>query len=983
MMKRAVLLFVLFFTSLRLCLAADIREGLVSYWPLDAVDLTQNMTPDVVAGNNLQLYGISDAGILTPGKFGQAFSFDGTQQQLAYFTGSPGTDTGLPITRNPAYSVLLWVKGAGAGQSDLRYFSESDVADANNNPLYALGTHQTGVNGASRIYLRNSTGAVLVDTTTTNTSVLDGNWHHIAMTYNKGAFTLFVDGQTNYVGNYTADAAGIWDTTSIGGILRAAAGSFFTGSVDDVSLWARALSQSEIQTVMSSGIQIPIPQFAPAFSINPTGSTNLLAGDSFNLRAGVYGTRPMTYQWTKNGNNIAGATGTLLSITNITAADSGGYALVVSNAHGTVTSQIAKITVGAFAPPNITNGLIAYWPLDSVVGTKTPDLVSGYDMNLVNMTAANNVVPGRWGNAMSFTNEAHTILQRFDNPGEDLPIYNKPDFSVSIWVNGAPDQTDRRVFSEASTASNNQLFNLGTPHTGSGGTVDSYIRTDTGATGDHKYTTATAFDNTWHNIVFVQRQAGATVSAVIYVDGILDPVVLDPRKPLTCNNTSIGGILRSSPSSWFSGLIDEVAIWNRALSPDEVQVLQSTSITNPPSRLQPLAINSFKSDLPAVASGGSTVLRWDVSKDATQVILSPLPGDVTAGTVAGVGSASVTLTKNTTFVLTVRRGNDSVSATNAVAVVTGVAPGWALLDNFDTYNPGPLSATRWWLDLRGNSVQITTNRSITTPATDSDALLDLHGDTVTESHSGTLFFRMTIPATVPDTTTPLQLVGLTDKNARSLTDLVATTGDAVAGGFGPAVYPLVTVDPNSGTNAWFLAARNGISAPLDYSLAPLNPGATYDVWLDVTNAPATPDFQNDIFTVYLQEEGNTTRTKLFENYQSDRDPSVVDVIIGGMQPNLDKLVVAGDDATTTATFDDFYLSAGYNATTPVPAAQNTGPLPALGISRSGNQIQITWAAGTLQSAPSISGPWSNVTAATGSPYSFAASGAQQFFRTTK
>jgi hypothetical protein len=648
-----------------------------------------------------------------------------------------------------------------------------------------------------------------------------------------------------------------------------------------------------------------------------------------------------------------------------------------------LTTGTGKISAAASAPPNLTNGLVAYWPLDTVIGTKTPDLVSGYDLTLMNMTEAKNVVAGRWGKAMSFTNEAHTLLQRIDNKGEALPLYNDPAFSISLWVNGPADQTDRRVFAEGSTANNNPLFNLGTPHTGSGGTVDSYIRTDTGATGDHKYTSATAFDDTWHNIVYVQSESADGVSAVIYVDGVLDPVVLDPVKPLTLNTTTIGGILRSSPSSWFTGLIDEVALWNRALSPDEVQILQTTSITNPPSRLQPLSIATFNSDLPAVVSGGTAILRWDVAKDATQISLSPNPGDVTTNTVAGVGSASVTLSNNTSFVLTVRRGNDTLSSTSQVAVVSGVAPGWTILDNFDSYTPGPLSATKWWLDLRGNSVQVTTNSMLTTPATDSDAVLDLRTHTITEGQAGTLFFRMTLPATVPDTATPLQLAGLTDKNARSFTDLVSTTGDAVSGGFGPAVYPLVGVDPNSGTNAWFLGARNGIGATMDYSPTPLQPGATYDVWIDITNAPAAPDFQNDIFTVYLQKEGETTRTKLFDTYQSDRDPSFVDVIIGGMQPNLDKLVVAGDSATDNASFDDFYLSSRYNATVPIALTQNSGPLPALTISAVGTQLQISWAAGTLQSAPSVNGPWAPASGASASPYTVTPAGSAQFYRATQ
>lgn len=983
-MKRTFPFFCALFTLAGTCLAADVRQGLVSYWPLDSADFSLNLTPDVVAGNNLQLNNIADSRVLAPGKFGQCFTFDSSLQQCAFFTGDATVDSGLPATRNPAYSVLLWVKGNGAGQSDLRYFCESDVADANNNPLYALGTQTAGANSSTRIYLRNSTGGVLVDATPTN-AVLDASWHHVAMIYNNGAFSFYVDGQTSYTNTYASDTSGIWDTTSIGGIVRASLGNFFSGSVDDVAVWARALSPDEIRSVMTNSLQTPVPNFAPAFSVNPSGSTGLLAGDSFTLNAGVYGTRPMTYQWTKNGTNVAGAITPILSLSNLTASDSGDYALVASNAQGNTTSSVAKVTIGSFAAPNITNGLVAYWPLDTVIGSKTPDLVSGFDMTLVNMTAANNVVSGKWGNAMKFDNASHTLLQRIDNPGEALPIYKSPDFSISMWVNGAANQTDRRIWSEGSTTSNNQLFNLGTAHTGADGTLDSYIRTDTGATADHKYTTALVFDDTWHQIVYVQRQAGTAVSSSLYINGVLDPIALAPMKPLTLNTTTIGGILRSSASSWFSGLIDEVAVWTRALSPEEIQILQTTSITNPPSHLQPLAINGFKSDFPAVVSGGSSVLRWDVSKDAGQVKISPAPGDVTSVTVVGVGTTNVTLTNGTSFVLSVTRGVDSLSATTSVAVVSGVAPGWAILDNFDTYNAGPLNLTRWWLDLRGNSVQIgasNANRFMTTLNADSDATLDLHGKTVFENQSATLFFRMTVPV-VPDATTPLHLVGLTDKNARSLSDLVTTSGATVGGGFGPAVYPIVTTDPASGTNAWFLGARNGIGAALDFSPLPLEPGATYDVWLEITNAPVTPDFQSDLFSVYLKKEGAGAREKIFDNYVSDRDPSFVDVIIGGMQPNLDKLVVAGDDAATSAQFDDFYLSTGTNSTVPVALGQSSGPLPALAITRASGQIQITWAAGTLQSASDITGPWSNVTSATSSPYSFTPGSSQQFFRATQ
>ena len=678
--------------------AADVRQGLVSYWPFDTVDLVNNLTPDVVSSNNLTLNNIVTTSVLVPGKFGKAFSFDASQEQVAFFTSPPGVDTGLPVSAGLAYSILLWVNATGNGQADLRYFCESSTQ--NNNPLTAMGAQEYGTNAFSRFYNRDGSGNVLIDWTTTN-AVLDGTWHHVAEVYNAGAFSLYVDGRLEYTNQYYSSPAIMSpiDTTAVGAIVRAATDHWLTCEVDDLAVWSRALSQDEIQNVMTNSIQTPVPSFAPEISVNPVGATNLVPGDSWTLNAWAGGTRPLSYQWLKNGSSIAGATAPTLALTNLAIADDGAYAIVVSNAVGSVTSAVATLVIGSYAAPNITNGLVAYWPLDTIIGTKTPDLVSGYDLTVVNMTAAGNIVPGKWGKAFSFTNATHTLLQRVDNPGDDLPIYNKPSFTVSLWVNGDPNQTDRRVYAEGSTGNNNPLFNLGTDHYGTSASLDSFIRSDSGTVGPgtkndasgHYLTVAAAFDDTWHNIVYVQRAVGPATNGALYVDGALDPTVPDPVYPLTLNTTTIGGILRASPSSWFSGLIDEVAVWNRALTPDEIQILQVTAITNPPSRLQPLAINSFISDLPEVVQGGSTVLRWDVSKDAAQVTLQPTPGDVTAQTTVGAGTNGVVLTNTTSFVLTIQRGAGTLSATSTVQVVSGVAPGWTILDNFDEYALGTLS----------------------------------------------------------------------------------------------------------------------------------------------------------------------------------------------------------------------------------------------------------------------------------------------------
>jgi hypothetical protein len=62
-----------------------------------------------------------------------------------------------------------------------------------------------------------------------------------------------------------------------------------------------------------------------------------------------------TFQWRKGADAIAGATGTVLNLTNITTADSGNYSVVVTNSVGAVTSNVAVLTVAAANPGRLIN----------------------------------------------------------------------------------------------------------------------------------------------------------------------------------------------------------------------------------------------------------------------------------------------------------------------------------------------------------------------------------------------------------------------------------------------------------------------------------------------------------------------------------------------------------------------------------------------------------------------------------------------------
>ncbi len=776
-------------------------------------------------------------------------------------------------------------------------------------------------------------------------------------------------------------------TSQRGDLLAAKRLVFLTGSREADGFTSEGAGMFDLQvdgqTLFLNAVSYLTTSQAPKCTVPLVGATNLVAGDAWTFDAGPIGEAPLTYQWYKNGQALPAGTDASLVFTSLALADAGEYQLVVANMAGRATSTVARLEFAVFPPSNITNALIAYWPLDTVIGTKTPDLVSGYDMTLTKM-GASNVVAGKWGKAFQFDNAAQNLLERSHNPGDALPIYQHPDFTVSAWVNG-PVQSDHRVFCESSLTNNNPMFDFGTHNSAADGTVDIYIRNDTGATsGDHRHSTAVAFDDTWHNIVYVQRDVGnGNMRAQLFVDGILDSVVITPVRPLTANTTAIGGIRRASASAWFTGLIDEVAVWNRALSPEEIGVLQTTYIQNPPSRLQPLAINEFKADVPAVISGDSTTLRWDVSKDATQVTISPL-GDVTAQTSVGIGSASITLTQAVTYVLTLTRGAEVLSATTTVAVVEGVATGWTLLDNFDQCLSSNLFANGYWNDVSGSSAQVVTvneNPAIRTSTGGSIAYLNLRDLAVTERQARTLFFR--IIAGADNASGATNIVGLTDKSQRSYGDEFVNIG--------PVLYSAGFINDVIGAadNAWYLGARNGwlgenTSNPIDFPGPALAPNTVYNVWINVTNAPLA-EAASDTFTVYLQKDGETERTVLFQDYTSDRDLYYVDPVLGGILPNLDKLVVMGNSGTFSAVFDDFYLSkSGYNATVPRPygstASQPPGPLA---IRRVGNQVEITWTHGRLQQATSVTGPWTDVSGSPTSPYSVEPAGVSMFYRSAR
>jgi hypothetical protein len=102
----------------------------------------------------------------------------------------------------------------------------------------------------------------------------------------------------------------------------------------------KATSSAAILSVTSASV-------APAITTQPASQT-VIAGKTASFAVTATGTAPMSYQWSKNGVAISGATSTTYTTPAETSADNNSkFTVAVSNAAGSATSNAAILTVSA------------------------------------------------------------------------------------------------------------------------------------------------------------------------------------------------------------------------------------------------------------------------------------------------------------------------------------------------------------------------------------------------------------------------------------------------------------------------------------------------------------------------------------------------------------------------------------------------------------------------------------------------------------
>ncbi|MGZ5568024.1 MAG: PKD domain-containing protein, partial [Limisphaerales bacterium] len=355
----------------------DDPQGLVAWWPGNNNDLDMVNGFDAIQG--------SGEGYTT-GKVGSAFNFNGTNNyvwmpaQSNYDVGSSASGFTVEFWMNPnsfqAGSVLGWANGVRVERST----SGSAVGDTLR--FVVVGTN---------------TGQFLDAQRPWPTSATLNQWYHIAVTYDRtlGQAKVYTNGvllATGTVGTSVLSTAGDFYLGQVPG-----SANFFSGALDEISIYKRPLNPEEVYNVFTSGStgkcpddanQPPIVYAGEDLFVRGVPGTATLNGQVIddNLPAGS----SVRSQWSKfSGPGTVTFANPSALTTSATFSTNGVYVLQLTADDGEAQdSDLMEVRVETLCTVEHPQGLAAWWPGNGA----SDDLVNGYHALLGSGTTYTNGV---------------------------------------------------------------------------------------------------------------------------------------------------------------------------------------------------------------------------------------------------------------------------------------------------------------------------------------------------------------------------------------------------------------------------------------------------------------------------------------------------------------------------------------------------------------------------------------------------------------
>jgi hypothetical protein len=346
MMKK--LISIMAFLALAISVRSQLTNNIAAYWKLDE---TSGSVLDASGTNTGTVYG---ATANQTGKINKAYSFNGTSSYV-----SIPNSTSLNIQGN-AITLSAWIKSttnttqmiiskiSGVGTHVSPYFQYNlQLEDPGSGVLFP------------RFYL--SINGNPINTPTTS-SINQNQWYLITGTYDGTTMRLYLNGAQITSQGVTGNITGYSTPVYLG--INGAFGEPYSGSIDEVGIWSRALTAAEVTSLYNSGNGLPYSSFGGTVPTAPSGLTATVASCS-----------QINLSWTDNSSNETGfkiynSGGTLIttistantttaSVTGLSASTAYSYYVVAYNGAGNSSnSNTSSATTSACATvPTAPSGL--------------------------------------------------------------------------------------------------------------------------------------------------------------------------------------------------------------------------------------------------------------------------------------------------------------------------------------------------------------------------------------------------------------------------------------------------------------------------------------------------------------------------------------------------------------------------------------------------------------------------------------------------
>jgi hypothetical protein len=343
-----------------------------------------------------------------------------------------------------------------------------------------------------------------------------------------------------------------------------------------------------LQATGSSGVNTGVREIQfytvtgqkPFVTREPQGGTRLI-GDTVTLSAGVGGDEPLSFQWWKDSQMVDYATNSSLTLSNLQPDASGSYTLAIHNDFGDATSEPAVLTV-IDPPVDITSDLHLWLLLDDGIGSVAHDESLYQDGTLLGFAdEASQWTIGMFGGGLSFNPDGPGInevvlVQDFGQ----VDFSTNPEFTLSAWVKGPAGQEDSAGLITKGMGGGGEQYALDIYQ----GRYRFFGRDTSGADVFQAHGWVGPND-TWQHVVGVYSRTLNRLKLYVNAVEVASGTPFSAGLLVTNLDLSIGarlGVKTYDHNLNFKGVMDDVRVYARALTPADVLTLFNEAPPQPP-----------------------------------------------------------------------------------------------------------------------------------------------------------------------------------------------------------------------------------------------------------------------------------------------------------------------------------------------------------------------------------------------------------------